>query len=93
VQTLSPATAITLSNLDVAETGGAVSPEGEILVAIAVNNTAPIRCTILGGQSTCTSGGTTIVPAGSQLSIIIDTIAGPTGIPGFDLLFGFEATS
>jgi hypothetical protein len=94
VQTLSPATDITLLNLAALTTSGAVPGDDSINVQLRVNGNenATLACSIMNGASTCTSLESTIVPAGSQLSIAIAVNAASNALPAFDLLFGIEAT-
>jgi hypothetical protein len=95
VQTLSPSTPVTLSDFDALEDGLAV-PAGDIVRAyIDVDGAEALACVIGAGQSSCGSGSSSVVvPAGSSLSIRIDADATNGGtISGFDLLFGFQATT
>ena len=95
VQTLSPSTPITISHLEASETGPPVPVNDQIVVSVRVNGSQAIACVMSAGGTSCDSGSQSAnVPAGSTLSIGIQANAalGST-IYGFDLLFGFEATS
>lgn len=96
VQTLSPSTAITISNMAASEDGGPVPVNDKIVVRLDVNGDQEMACVIGAGQSTCDTGSNSvIVPAASKLSLGIEAQSGVSGamIPGFNLLFGFEATT
>jgi hypothetical protein len=95
VDTLSPSVPITFRNFDASETGPAVPVNDEIDVSVRVNGSPAISCVMSAGTTSCDTGSQSAsVPAGSTLSIGVQSNAnlGAT-IFGFDLLFGFEATS
>ncbi len=95
VQTLSPNAPTKISNLTVLQTAAPLPPNDQITVSVDINGSAALACVMVHGDTTCNSGSKSAsVPAGSLLSIGIDPDAsfGAT-IPGFNLLFGFEATS
>ena len=95
VETLTPNVPITIGNLTALETAAPLPASDQISVHVNVNGAAVLGCVIVHGDTTCNSGSkSAIVPAGSLVSIRIEPDAsfGVT-IPGFDLLFGFEATS
>jgi hypothetical protein len=97
VQTLSPEDTLVVSGLEATEDGGPIGLHDSITVRLDVNGSQAMACVIGGGGSSCNSGTEAVqVPGGSALSISIEPQSGPvsgTTIPGFNLLFGFEATT
>ena len=106
VETLSPGTDSFLAqNLDVQMTGDGVPllSDDSVVVNLVVNGTTELSCTIPAGSSTCESSGAAAVAPGATLAIGVISMAPltsspgestddlPVTIPGFDLLFGFEA--
>jgi len=106
VETLSPNSSFTAQNLDVQMSNGPV-PAGSddtVVVDLDVDGAPALTCTIAAGAATCDTGSqTATVAAGSTLSISITPVIPvsegesaehlPAPIPGFDLLFGFQATT
>ena len=93
VQTLSANASFTAQNLIVVKTGAAVGAGDQIIVDMDVGGSPVLICGIQPGQTSCTSSTQTAsVAAGSMLSIKIIAQATVTTIPGFDLLFGFQAS-
>jgi hypothetical protein len=92
VQTLSPNSTITAQNLTVLKTGATVPSGDQIIVDMDLAGSPMLICGIQAGETTCNSNTQTVsVPPGSTLSIKIIAQAASATIPGFDLLFGFQA--
>ena len=95
VDTLSPSVPITIQDLEASQTGPPVPANDQIDISVRVNGSVAISCVMSAGANLCDTGlQTAAVPAGSTLSIGVQSNADlGTTIFGFDLLFGFEATS
>jgi hypothetical protein len=79
----------------VQKTGAAVPAGGMIEAEFFVGLSSTVICTIPAGGTSCTGPASPIsVPAGSQISIQVRTFGGDfDSVPGYDLLFGWRATS
>jgi hypothetical protein len=86
----SPGSVIVAQDLYVKLTAApGLAAERTFTLRVAATNT-PVACTILGSNTSCTSGASTSIPAGSELSIGISS----TGIPAAaDAMVGWRATS
>ena len=91
VETLSPNSAFVAQDFFVRKTGGNVPFLDSISVYLTVNGSPTFVCAI--SFSFCNSSTTIAVPAGSTLSIQVTMNASSGAISGYDLLFGWRATS
>jgi hypothetical protein len=91
VETASPNAAFTAQDFYVEKTGGNIPFLDSISVSLVVNGTPTFVCSI--GFHFCSSVGTVSVAADSTLSIQVTMNASSGAIPGYDLLFGWRATT
>jgi hypothetical protein len=93
-ETVSPNAALNAQDFWVQKTGVAVTTGDSIVVEFSVGGVHNAVCTIVAGGTSCTGPVAPIsVPAGSTIAIKVTTNVGGAAILGFDLLFGWRATS
>jgi hypothetical protein len=92
-ETVSPNASLNAQDFWVQKTGAAVGPPFEsIVVELSVGGVPTLVCTIIG--TSCTGPAAPItVPAGSTIAIKVTTTISLGTIDGYDLLFGWRATS
>jgi hypothetical protein len=92
VETLSPNAPFVAQDFSLLKTGG-IPPRGDSITVDFVVNGSPALVCAIETITSCQSVGTFAVPAGSTLSIEVTMDSAGGAIPGFDLLFGWRATS
>ncbi len=95
VQSLSPAVAMTVENLEVRLDNGAGGFPDKRRVSVMVGGSEVLGCDLTGFSSptTCTASGPATVPAGSLISVRIETNSSSTIVQASPLYWGFRATS
>ena len=95
VQSLSPAVAMTVEDLEVRLDNGAGGFPDKRRVSVMVGGSEVLGCDLSGFSSPtiCTASGPVTVPAGSLISVRIETTSQSTIVQASPVYWGFRATT